>query len=573
MGLGPRRVPGVGFFRPPARLGHQRPQRLLDDVFDDGVGRVIAAGGLALALVRGQIQFARRFRLDGLGLAALAGRQPRLLAAAPHGDQRFGGDADLIFQQPLVDGAELAHAQRAIVNRLIAGETALVVGLAPPGQIVERPDEVAVADELLLQEGVALRVEQAAVIAGHAQEGVQVAVVAVDDGEQLGQVAPMPPGHRRLAIDGVVVHLPRRDLGQFTQAALDVGRVAHGQQAAALAKEEEQQPVEQQQAVAIDGVAVGRVVGVQPVGRRGKETDDELFQGLVGVVAQVAFQGDGVGAAAAQHVVEAARAGRAGAESVLAEEDGEVVDHGQGLPLVGRGQGVEQIDLEEDVELVAGVALHEPPDAAVGDDAPMDAGRLQVVVDLEHGVVVVEGGRAGRLLAQVDRPGLDLTDGQGVAGVFVGALVGHGGAAGVVVGKENVVGLLDAPVEAGHGGLRLPDVAELAEDGLDPALLKLGLAIGRQLGLLLGIERPQKGQQAGRARLGLLPDRLAAQNLLQIVIGEEAVVAVALAQSERQLPRVAHVSVPPTPAINKCSAVTRSVCPVLACMSISSRRR
>ncbi len=339
---------------------------------------------------------------------------------------------------------------------------------------------MAVADEVRGQEGVALRVEQAAVVARHAEEGIQVGVVAVDDLEQLPQVAPMLPGHCRLVFDLVVIHGAGGDPGQRRQAAVAVLLVGHRQQAAALAIEEEQQAVEQQQAVAIDGVAVGRVLGVELVGRRGEEADDELFQRLVGVVAQVALQGAGVGLAAAQHVVEADRAAGVRPEGGLAEEDDEVVGHGQRPRLVGRGQRVEQVEFEVNVEPVAGVLVHQPPEAAVAGNAPGDARRLEVVVDLEHRVVVVEDGRAGGFLAQIDRPRLDLAHGQGVAGVLLAALVGRRRLARRRVGKEDVVGLLDAPVEAGHGRLWLPDVAQRAQDGLDPVLLQLGFAVGFQ---------------------------------------------------------------------------------------------
>ncbi len=126
---------------------------VLDDVFDDVIGGVVAAGGFALAAVVFEIDFAARVGAVGSVLATTIFEDGEfLLSGLGIGDDEFhvffvfdkrhlyGGDAQFEFEQAFVDAAKLADAETFVVNE---GEVvAFVVEVA--GHAVEAESEGAV---------------------------------------------------------------------------------------------------------------------------------------------------------------------------------------------------------------------------------------------------------------------------------------------------------------------------------------------------------------------------------------------------------------------------------------------
>ena len=161
-------------------LVQHRADRVVDDVLDDRVGRVVGAGRLPLGLVVREVDLAL---LDDhlearapLGLR-LGERDVLLLVLFGLGRQVFLGDLELELQQPFVDRAQVADFQRLVVDE-DQGEGLLVL---VPGEAVDGQGQVAVGDFVVEQEpGDALlpivgvvwrRVEQAAVVGRDVQEG------------------------------------------------------------------------------------------------------------------------------------------------------------------------------------------------------------------------------------------------------------------------------------------------------------------------------------------------------------------------------------------------------------------
>jgi hypothetical protein len=70
----------------------------------------------------------------------------------------MGRLAKLVLQQLLVDRAQVADLQVVVVHKVQS------LGPLGPGQQVEGPHQVGIADGMLLQEGVLGRVEEAAVV-------------------------------------------------------------------------------------------------------------------------------------------------------------------------------------------------------------------------------------------------------------------------------------------------------------------------------------------------------------------------------------------------------------------------
>ena len=123
-------------------LGQDRPDRVLDDVFDNRVGRVVRAARLALRLVVREIDFP--FADHGLGHLAtfrlhLAERDVFLLLLRLGREVLFG-HLELELQQPFVDRAQVSNFERLIVDE-DQGE-GLFVGVA--GQPVDGQRQVTV---------------------------------------------------------------------------------------------------------------------------------------------------------------------------------------------------------------------------------------------------------------------------------------------------------------------------------------------------------------------------------------------------------------------------------------------
>lgn len=142
------------------------------------------------------------------------------------------------------------------------------------------------------------------------------------------------------------------------------------------------------------------------------------------------------------------------------------------------------------------MSLDQSPQLPVTEDAPVQLGGADVIVNLPTGVLSFKAGpTALLLLAQGDVPTFDLPHGQGVHGVILGLLRTHCCLAGRFVGEEDIVGVFDAGIEAGDARLSLKDVAQPGQDWLEPVVLQLGFDIVGELGLFSSIEPLQPGQK------------------------------------------------------------------------------
>ncbi len=72
-------------------------------------------------------------------------------------------------------------------------------------------------------------------------------------------------------------------------------------------------------------------------------------------------------------------------------------------------------------------------------------------------------------------------------------------------------------------------------------VLELRLVVAGELGTLLGVQRLRPGQERLRLLQGGRPARIVGQQVIEVVIGKEIVVAVGGVQAHRQLERSAHV--------------------------------
>ena len=134
---------------------------VFDDVLDDVLGRVVGARGLALAAIGDQVDLAGGAAVDDAEVFKvvryLRGAEPLI----PHGRHGLVGDARLILEEPLVDGARMADAEGAVVDKLAARPGGAAA------EEVEGADQGPIANLVLFEKRVVGGVEGAAVVAGH----------------------------------------------------------------------------------------------------------------------------------------------------------------------------------------------------------------------------------------------------------------------------------------------------------------------------------------------------------------------------------------------------------------------
>jgi len=490
----------------------QRPQRVLDDVLDDELRRVVRAGGLALAAVGDQIQVAGLAALLGVLAGSLRGR-PQVAALAAHDGHRPIGLGQAVLQQALVDAAEVAHAQVAEVH---AGA---LVGARQQLEHARRPP---VRHSALFEERMALGVEEAAVVGRDTEPRVPL----VDHLEEATQARP----ECRHAIQELVSVLVNLALDGVQRVALAVALILpQGQQVAGFGVEDEEQPIQEDQGVVVDGpqTLFREVPGLLSLG----EASTGLQQRPVDAVAHVLAQPLGGEVRLGLHALQEGDALSVRQERRAPEEQPEV---GEGVG-VGGLQQRRQVHLVEDVQARARVTAVEPPLTTVREDGPAAASLGEVVEDLEAGVLEVPRVATGQRSVELTIPSLCVAHSQGVAPVLRAAiLLGLSAVAGRFIGEEGVVGLV-----AAGPWLHLPDMPEGAQHGLDEVLLKLGFAVALNAarlvlphGLQLG---PHFGQAVEPPEVGLLGEHVG-----QVVLGEQALVA---ERRERQL-RLQHGSPP-----------------------------
>ena len=457
----------------------QRPQRLLDDVLDDVVGGVVTARRLALAPVGDQVHLpgGNAFQKPGFfrktRFLRLRRRHDLLFLAplAPPDDGHFlGGIGQPVLQQSLVDGAQVTDGEVAVVHET----EALARPSLSTGQQVNRLGQVLVADGALLQEGVAGWVEQPAIVGRHAQ----CFLPAADDLEQGAQV--IPQGGLLRQVDHAGIHLVGDVLLDRLQAVLPaVTGVIQRQQPPALGVEQEQQPVQQDQAPVVDRGQVGGWVGTQtgfcrknPVCRIIEEALGQEPQCLVHPPLEFVTDVHGVGCALVQHLVQPAATIGIKAEGNGAEEEIEVAEGSQVILL----DQLSQVHLIKNVQLGTGLAVIEPPPPPVREHSPGAARPLQVVVNLEAGVGIGEGvGRAiHKALVEGAVPTLGVAHSQGR--FPEGGCTPHAGGCllGGIVGEEGIVGRAR---RTGQRGLNVVDVPQDIENRTNPLLLQSGLIV------------------------------------------------------------------------------------------------
>ena len=380
------------------------------------------------------------------------------------------------------------------------------------------------------------RLEETAVVGGH----VEVAVAAVDNLPERHQIIPQ----RAYAGDAqarVVDASGRFPLDALEAVLLPVGGVArrgiHRQQAARLGVEDKEQPVEHDEAVVVDGFArFGR--GVDAVGRVVQKALGQLAQRVVDLPLQPVADAALVAVAALADAVEPAVAVGLRQEGRLAKEAVEVLE-GVEVALIEQGG---QINFVVDIQLFGAGLVVEPPEATVGQHAPIQPAVAQVEIDLHGGrgadlpvqvVVPAFGGLVQRAI-----PALGVGHGQRVGEVGFGERgpVGarFGGVARGAVGKEEVVGEAGF-ARCGKRHLHGEAVAQRLQHRTHPALLglrlvevKVSVARGKITPLL-----PQRLEGGARRRRVVAPVRARGEPVVEVVVAKEVAVAVRCAKQGR----------------------------------------
>ena len=366
-GAGARQTPGLRLEGVDARP-RQRPDRFLDDQPDEFVGRVVAA-------------------------RILAGE-----AVPPDGNLAVLAD-EFLFEQPFVDGAELPHAEIAVVD--------VTPALGRPLER-ERVDDVGhrrVAEPDGGQQRGAAAVEQRAVVGRQADGGVAL----VDGAAQIVDRRPIARRSHRKRVAGV---LAAADVAPHAvaQRVIVVARIPDRQQIAILGIEDEQEPVEQDQR----GLPRVRQRGVRGgIGDGAGEVRKHLSEDETGQA-----RGDPLPVKTAfvhRAPMKRAIVVGAGQEARPPEHEREhlqpmaarrLVEREQAFVVAGKAEDRREIDLEELLGDGKRALPVETPPRAVGEDSPADPARRQVV----HAAKVAEhlgGRRRLRLLAAPSRPAIE----------------------------------------------------------------------------------------------------------------------------------------------------------------------
>ncbi len=226
-----------------------RANRVLHNVLHNIVGRVVTAGGFALALVVLQIDVALVQRRHRAPVLDFGKGRVEFLAVLLHHRQLLGGDAQLELQQPLVDAAQMPHAQRLEVDK--NQRVRLLVHIAT--EPIQPLRQEAIGDGVARQQPPRrrLRRKQPAVI----RRQIERRVAGVDGFEQLLQPGVQPYIARcirlRQFLGGVLLHLTacrsdlRFDLAQ-THRAVTV-RLGQRQQLHTLGIGHKHQPIQKGQ--------------------------------------------------------------------------------------------------------------------------------------------------------------------------------------------------------------------------------------------------------------------------------------------------------------------------------------
>ena len=323
------------FFQEAVHAGlHQGADSLLDDQPHEVVGRVVAA-------------------------RALAGED-----VGTHG-HRVAVTDELVLQQALVDRAELANAEVAIVD----------VAAAPRLVLLERKcvDDIRhhpVAEPNTVEQQNARPVEQSAVVRRQADGGVATVH------------GPAEIVHRRPVAGSVFrEHVPAvftvADIAAHlvAQPVVVVALVADRQQVAVLGIEDEQQPVEQDQR-GLAHFEQGRLR--RGSGDRTGELGEDLTEDQLGEIGGNALLVEATFLDGA--LMEGPLVYRAGQEGLAPEDQREeleavapfrIVEGEEAVVVAGEVEDRREIDLEKLLGHRARALIIEPPARAVGESAPL----------------------------------------------------------------------------------------------------------------------------------------------------------------------------------------------------------
>lgn len=290
-----------------------------------------------------------------------------------------------MFQDALVDAAEMPHRQVAIVDigGIAPGRPILLVGQAEDDVGHDRVGQLHTFQN---RRGVGR--EEAAVVGRNAQ-----LVVTLGDGAEDSREARPDGGHGRgLWMTGGALG---GDLhAQRLQGEIRVRRGGGWQQVAVLGVEHEQQPVEQHEnamlhRIEIDGAWIGGALGIgldHRVGQRGKDVVEHDVRQVAGdlphpilplrqgQLVKTAAGGVGQeGGAAEEQNKQLQRMGAGG--GVIIGIEHQPVDEVHRL----LAQRLAQINLEESFGHRRGALPIEPPQSTVGQDAPAQGAASQIL--------------------------------------------------------------------------------------------------------------------------------------------------------------------------------------------------
>ena len=412
----------------------------------------------------------------------------------------------------------MALGQVAVVNKLLGPARRA----KHAGELIERQLKLGIADDMVFKKRVAHRVKQATVEGGDLERRA----ARIDNPEEVAQLGPGAPGiskQRDPAVEtagGLAHH-------RVEAVLIAVGRaLAQGQQLAGLGVQDKQQAVEDDQAARVD-VAQRSRRRIQLIMGDCEEALGEMAQRIKDLGLEALADATGVIHALAQHpierqqIVNRRRKRRAAKESVEIEER---------RRLSGLNQILE-VNLVEAILALDAVLMIEPPAPPIGQDAP---GRPRVahikrnLVSGHTGQILVLAGGGNIELAL---PVLRITDGQRARQIRVGEHLALIGIERRRIRVEKIIRLLGA-LRRSQRRLHLKGMTERLQHRAHQIALGLGLIGGRGEG---GENRLDAGEYRGGFGDEREPRLAAGNGLIEVAVGEELAVMVALGQGKGKL--------------------------------------
>ena len=280
----------------------------------------------------------------------------------PHRDPAAAVADHLVFEEPLVDRAELLNAQAPVVDVLFSLRDAL------ERKRIDHPGHGRIGDADIRQHPRTRRIEQATVVRRQSDRGI----AEIDRDEQVAQPAPVTRGGVREdvapihAVSDLDTHLP--------QAVIVVSGLPDRQKIAVLGIEDEEQAIEQDQRP-VPHLAQVRVRSGLDDGARKvwKDLSKHLVRQVLGdapFVEPALFN---------RLLVKAARVGSPRCEGVAAEDQQEdlqpvpallCTEREEPLIVAGKIEDCRKVNLEELLRDRSRAREIEPPFLTIGEDPP-----------------------------------------------------------------------------------------------------------------------------------------------------------------------------------------------------------